>query len=192
LTDERATDLTAHRTHRAPCPWVRDQHAHELKALEIAMKELVIILLICCGVATSSAQAIECLSVPNQSESGWWSWREIEGRKCWYKKVGEVPPKSEFIWPEHTKEATPEADPTQQELSSMRAPEATTTTLPQIEIARVKPVDLSAPNFRLSDGLIDLMKGFSLAGFQGIGGAWDTPPYIALPADTFDARYGPW
>jgi hypothetical protein len=156
------------------------------------MKELVIILLICCGVATSSAQAIECLSVPNQSESGWWSWREIEGRKCWYKKVGAVPPKSEFIWPEHTKEATPEADPTQQELSSMRAPEATTTTLPQIEIARVKPVDLSAPNFRLSDGLIDLMKGFSLAGFQGIGGAWDTPPYIALPADTFDARYGPW
>ena len=154
------------------------------------MKELVIILLICCGVATSSAQAIECLSVPNQSESGRWSWREIEGRKCWYKKVGAAPPKSEFIWPEHSsKEATGESGPAQQELSSMRAPGPTTTTLPQIEIARVTPVDLSAPNFRLSDGLIDLMKGFSLAGFQGIGGAWDTPP---LPADTFDARYGPW
>jgi hypothetical protein len=152
------------------------------------MKELAIILL-CCGVATSSAQAIECLSVPNQSESGWWSWREIDGRKCWYKKVGAVPPKSEFIWPERAKEATPEAGTAQPELSSMRTPEATTMTLPQIEIVRVKPVDLSAPNFRLSDGLIEL---FSLAGFQGIGGAWDGPPYLALPADTFDARYGPW
>jgi hypothetical protein len=156
------------------------------------MKELVITLLICWSVGTSSAQAIECLSVPNRSESGWWSWREIDGRKCWYKKVGAVPPKSEFIWPERAKEATPETGPAQPELSSMRTPEATTMTLPQIEIVRVKPVDLSAPNFRLSDGLIDLMKGFSLAGFQGIGGAWHGPPYLALPADTFDARYGPW
>jgi hypothetical protein len=49
---------------------------------EIAMKELVI----CWSVGTSSAQAIACLSAPNQAESGAWSWREIYGRKCWYKK----------------------------------------------------------------------------------------------------------
>src|SRR3982074_2639301 len=100
------------------------------------MKELAIILL-CCGVATSSAQAIECLSVPTQQETGWWSWREIDGRKCWYKKDGAGPPKSEFIWPERAKESTAEAGPAQPELSSMRTPEATTMTLPQIEIVRV-------------------------------------------------------
>jgi hypothetical protein len=27
--------------------------------------------------------------------------------------------------------------------------------------------------------------------FQGIGGVWKTPPYIALP-DQFDARYRQW
>jgi hypothetical protein len=156
------------------------------------MKELVITLLVCCGVASSSAQAIECLSVPNQSESGWWAWRQIDGRKCWYKKVGAVPPKTEFIWPENARGAPPVESLPQQELSSTRAAEAMTMTLPQIEVARVKPVDLSDPNFRLSDGLIDLTKGFSLAGFQGIGGAWEMPPYIRLRADTFDARYGPW
>ncbi len=50
---------------------------------------------------------------------------------------------------------------------------------PQLEVLRVKPVELRAPNFRLSKGLIDLTKGFSLTGFEGIGGVWKTPPYIA-------------
>ena len=40
---------------------------------------------------------------------------------------------------------------------------------PQLEVLRVKPVELRAPNFRLSKGLIDLTKGFSLTGFEGIG-----------------------
>jgi hypothetical protein len=69
------------------------------------MKQVGIILLFCGSVASSSAQAIECLSAPNRSESGWWSWREIDGRKCWYIKNGAVPPKSEFEWPEREKEA---------------------------------------------------------------------------------------
>ena len=133
------------------------------------MKEPVITLLICWSVGTSSAQAIECLSVPNRSESGPWSWREIDGRKCWYKKVGAVPPKSEFIWPDQAKEVSPAGGLSQPESSSVQAREAMTMALPRIEVARVKAVDLSTPNFRLSDGLIDLTKGFSLAGFQGIG-----------------------
>jgi hypothetical protein len=53
-----------------------------------------------------------------------------------------------------------------QESATMRATEATTATLPQIEMARVKPVDRTPPNLRLSDNLIDLM------GAQGIGRAW--------------------
>jgi hypothetical protein len=47
------------------------------------------------------------------------------------------------------------------------------------------------PNPRLSDGLIDLMKGFSLSSRQGIGVAWEALPYIA-PANAFEERYGRW
>jgi hypothetical protein len=61
-----------------------------------------------------------------------------------------------------------------QESATMRATEAATS--PQIEIARVKPVDRPPPNLRLSDDLIDLMKDFSLSSAQGIGLAWRIPP----------------
>src|SRR6266700_1169916 len=67
----------------------------------------------------------------------------------------------------------------------------TQTTLPQIEVARVKPVDRMPPTPRLSDDLIDLMKDFSLSSAQGIGRAWKTPPYMGS-AHAFDERYGQW
>jgi hypothetical protein len=65
---------------------------------------------------------------------------------------------------------------------------ATTSTLPQIKIVHVKPVELP-PNLRYDT--IDLMKNFSLSSAQAIGGAWQTPPYNA-PAITFDERYEQW
>ncbi len=42
----------------------------------------------------------------------------------------------------------------------MPATSGTTASLPQIEVARVKPVDQVPPNVRLSDDVIDLMKAF--------------------------------
>ena len=67
--------------------------------------------------------------------------------------------------------------------------QATTANPPQIEVVRVKPID-AAPNlrFQLSDGSVDLMKSFTLDGFDGVGGAWKMPP----TDETFDARYGRW
>jgi len=150
----------------------------------------VITLFVCCCAATS-ARTIECLSAPNQSEPAWWSWREIDGRKCWYKKVGAVPPKSEFSWPERADETSPVEEPAQQS-SSMKATETTAATLPQIEVARVKRVDLAAPNFRLSDGRVGLIEGFNLSGARGVGGIWAMPAYANSSADTFDVRYGRW
>jgi len=140
-------------------------------------------------IPTLSARTIECLSAPNQS-GGWWSWREIDGRKCWYKKVGAVPPKSEFFWPEQPKQAPPAEERGEQEPLPMAATEPTKATMSTVKLVRVKPVDLSKPMFRLSDRLIDLTKGLSLAGFHGVGGTWQTPAYIS--ADSFDARFGPW
>src|SRR5262249_8327337 len=76
-----------------------------------------------------------------------------------------------------------------QESTTIGANKATTATLPQIEMARVKPVDRMRPNLGLSDTRIDLMKDFSLSSAQAIGGAWETP----LPPPTpFDERYGRW
>jgi hypothetical protein len=74
---------------------------------------------------------------------------------------------------------------------SMTQPtQATRAKLPQIEVVRVKPIDPAAPTlrFQLSDGSVDLMKAFSLGGFEGIGGVWKMP----LRDETFDARYGRW
>jgi hypothetical protein len=51
-----------------------------------------------------------------------------------------------------------------QESAAVSAPKAM---LPQIEIARVKPVDTMPPNPRLGDDLIDLMKDFSPSSAQG-------------------------
>jgi hypothetical protein len=78
-----------------------------------------------------------------------------------------------------------------QESATMPETNAATSTLPQIKIVRVKPVDRLPLNLRLSDDSINLMKDFSLSSAQAIGGIWETPPYIA-PADTFDERYGQW
>ena len=78
-----------------------------------------------------------------------------------------------------------------QKSETLGATNATTAMLPQIKVARVKPVESAPPNLRLSDDRIDLMSGFSLSSAQAIGGSWETPPYIAT-ADTFDERYGQW
>ena len=75
-----------------------------------------------------------------------------------------------------------------QESGRLGTPKATTATLPQIEVARVKPVE-GMPNLRLSDDRIDLMSGFSLSSKQAIGGAWGIP---VRPPTPFDERYGQW
>jgi hypothetical protein len=159
------------------------------------MKVLASTLLVCCCVAASSAQAIDCLSAP-KSESGWWSWREIDGRKCWYKKVGAVPPKSEFVWPDakeskEAKEALANGEPTPRP-SSAPTTEGMRSPVPRIEMARVKAVDLSNPIFRLGDGRVGLIEGFSLSSLRGIGGVWEVPQPITVQLDPFDARYGRW
>jgi len=76
-----------------------------------------------------------------------------------------------------------------QESATMRPTEATTATLPQIEMARVKPVDRLPPDLRLSDKPIDLMKDFRLSNAEAIGGAWAIP---VRPSTSFDERYGQW
>src|SRR5690349_24197462 len=76
-----------------------------------------------------------------------------------------------------------------QESATMPATSGTTASLPEIEVARVKPVDQVLPNVRLSDDVIDLMKVFNLSSAEGIGGAWEAP---LRPPTPFDERFGHW
>jgi hypothetical protein len=158
------------------------------------MKVLATTVLVCCCVAASSAQAIDCLSSP-KSESGWWSWREIDGRKCWYKKVGAVPAKSEFVWPDQPKDEPPAREAARRPSPSPSpapATEGMRTPLPRIETARVKAVILSDLNFRLADGRVGLIEGFNLSSLRGIGSAWEMPDHIGFAPTMFDVRYGRW
>ncbi len=59
-----------------------------------------------------------------------------------------------------------------------------TTQPTQATTAKLRQIEVGA--FQLSDGSVDLMKAFSLGGFEGIGGVWK------MPLSTFDARYGRW
>ena len=76
-----------------------------------------------------------------------------------------------------------------QKSETLGATNATTATVPQIKIARVKPIDSTPPNLRLSDDWIDLMNGSSLSSAQSIGGAWRIPLRLPTP---FDERFGQW
>ena len=50
----------------------------------------------------------------------------------------------------------------------MPATSGTTASLPQIEVARVKPVDQVLPNVRLSDDVIDLMRPLAFRAPRGL------------------------
>jgi hypothetical protein len=77
-----------------------------------------------------------------------------------------------------------------QEPETLGTTKATTAILPQIKVERVKPVESTPADLRLSDDRIDLMTaGFSLSSAQAIGGAWEIP---VRPLTPFDERYGQW
>src|SRR4029077_1045260 len=76
-----------------------------------------------------------------------------------------------------------------QESSTMPTTSGTTTSLPQIEVARVKPVDQGPPNVGLTEDVIGVMRPCSLTAAEGTGGAWGAPP---RPPSPFDERCGQW
>jgi hypothetical protein len=87
---------------------VTERHGMGLRNGRTGMKRFVqLIIFVGCCIVGSSAWAIDCLSAPGISTTGWYSWREIEGRKCWFKKIGVMPPKSQLHWVNTREEAHP-------------------------------------------------------------------------------------
>jgi hypothetical protein len=137
---------------------------------------------------TAAPAAIPCQDAPG-SESGvhWW-WRDIDGRRCWFKREGPIPPKSEFRW---------EKEEARQEIKD----EARQAPLPQrppsirmlkTQIVREGMSEVEA-NWIDGDAPINLMHGGELSGAAGVGGSWVVPPYNKNAGDTtsFAERFAP-
>jgi len=161
----------------------------------MTMKRLVIIL--CCCLGSPSAWAIDCLSTPGDAKTGWYSWREIDGRRCWFLKTGAMPPKSQLHWPAKIGQEVHAAEPPSPskertepvvaaaEADATKAPEPVRSTLPRFKTVRVKPApDVS---LRFGNGL-DLMNGANLTTMQAVGGTRQKLGGGA-PDDTFSVRF---
>jgi hypothetical protein len=164
-------------------------------------KSIVISSMLCCWFASAPAWAIDCLSAAGDPKSGWYSWREIDGRKCWFKKTDAMPAKSQLHWPTKLEENPPpvnpppinSAAPEERTVPAAVLPPAPTaepvesksTTLPQFRTVRVKPVPVNSP---IGNNQVDLMDSGSLSAVQVFGGV---RPKVGrpAPADAFDARF---
>jgi hypothetical protein len=72
-----------------------------------------------------AAQAIQCSATPSSSQQGYWFWRQIDGRKCWYVGKAMVS-KSLLHWPAGAAEKTASnaAKPARVTETPARVPEA--------------------------------------------------------------------
>ncbi len=155
---------------------------------------IAVLLLACCSLGTSTASAaITCLSEPGKT--GYHAWRTIDGRKCWFQKVGTTnPAKSELRWA--TKRDEPEerstalgysADeslqprmalpPVAAATPSAASPRTAEPAPLRYRIARVRPASEPAPPVQTG---LDLMSGSSLS--------THAPAHLA-PAAPFSDRF---
>ena len=83
------------------------------------------------SMTTASAAEIRCQDAPGREQNGvFWSWREIEGKRCWFVRAGSaMPPKSAFTWAKE--------EPIQEDVPAV--PDKAKTG-PSIQMLRVKPV----------------------------------------------------
>ena len=161
-------------------------------------KTIVIPSLLCCWFASAPAWAIDCLSAPGYPKTGWYAWREIDGRKCWFKKTGAMPSKSQLHWATKAEEkpqpaGLPSAAQQKTAPAAVPAPpepaaepvEAKPTA--QFRTVPVKPVAVTSP--RLGNNQVDLMNSGSLSAVQVFGGARPKPARPPTAVDPFDARF---
>ena len=126
-----------------------------------------------------------CKDTPGREQGVHWSWREIEGRRCWFKPQGPMPPKSEFRW-EKKEEA-------RQVVAKVEAPPAPVQQQgPSIRILKTyilqEGLSEVAANWIDGDAPVDLMRGDDLSGPAGVGGNLVVPVYDST---SFAVRFAP-
>jgi hypothetical protein len=144
------------------------------------------IILISMAAASAADAAIRCQDAPGREQHGvYWSWREIDGKRCWFIRAsGAMPTKSAFTW---VKEEAVEKDvPAAVEKTKMG---------PTIQMLRVRPDDelLEVRANWLDDAPVDLIVGEDLSGTFGVGGNWVVPAYVASASEmtSFATRLAP-
>src|SRR3954466_6617350 len=144
------------------------------------------IILISTAIGSVADAAIRCQDAPGREQQGvYWSWREIDGKRCWFIRTSAaMPPKSAFTW---VKEEAVEKDvPAAVEKTKMG---------PTIQLLRVRPDDdlLEVRANWLDDAPVDLIVGEDLSSTFGIGGNWVVPAYVATTGETtsFAPRLAP-
>jgi len=129
--------------------------------------------------------AIRCQNAPGRPQHGvYWSWREIEGKRCWFISTrGAMPPKSAFTWAIE--------EPRQKDA----AVAGNTDTGPALQMLIVKPEEeLSEVRANwLDDAPVNLIVRRDLWGLFGVGGQWVIPAYDATPDErtSFGTRSAP-
>jgi hypothetical protein len=129
---------------------------------------------------TAAPAAILCKGAPGREPGVHWWWRDIDGRRCWFKHEGLIPPKSELRWAaepsEEVVEMEPQPVPVKEQGASIRMLK-TRVVWEGISEVEANWIDGDAP--------VDLMRGNTPAGPAGVGGSWVVPPY-----NKFQSAYG--
>jgi hypothetical protein len=138
---------------------------------------------------TAAPAAILCQEAPGRDSGVHWWWRDIDGRRCWFKREGPIPPKSELNW--EKEEASGEAVKTQLPPATMKQ-EGERIRILKTQILWEGISDVDA-NWLDGDAPVDLMRGEALSGPAGVGGNWIVPPYSKNAGETtpFVARFAP-
>jgi hypothetical protein len=92
------------------------------------------IILIAISAVSAAYAAIPCQESAGREQRGvYWSWREIDGKRCWFVREGvAMPPKSALTWAKE--------EPAKEEVTS--APEKTKSEPSiRVRILRVKPIN---------------------------------------------------
>ena len=139
---------------------------------------------------TAAPAAILCQGAAGRDEPGvhWW-WRDIDGKRCWFKREGTIPAKSELRW--EREEASGEPVKRSAPPAPLEQPG------PNIQMLKthilwegMSEVDA---NWIDGDAPIDLMLANDLSGPAGVGGSWILPAYKDSGGETtsFAARFAP-
>jgi hypothetical protein len=129
-----------------------------------------------------------CQDAPG-SKGVHWSWRDIDGKRCWFKRVGPIPPKAELRW------AKPKAREQQVTTEVVAVPIEQRTPSIRMLTTRIRWEGISdvEANWIDGDAPVHLMHPESLSGPAGVGGNWVVPsrPEDTNEARSFAARFAP-
>ncbi|HEY7248764.1 MAG TPA: hypothetical protein VH678_33280 [Xanthobacteraceae bacterium] len=139
------------------------------------MKAIVAaVLLLSTSAASTAAAAIRCQEAAGREQAGHWSWREIDGKRCWFLREGQtMPPKSAFTWAS--------AEPARRAASAVPEKREAGPAIVVVKVTADERSDVQA-NW-LDDAPVELIVGEDLSGPFGVGGSWVVPPYLTAASD---------